>query len=548
MRFSAPVVDATLTAVPLFSALAFAPHFAPVPPPGPMPPGVEVLNAFAWSNYGTNLSANVGTLYRLSNGPQNQAAVGLDAIRWAVRHLASSNGSGSVSGSRWSFSGVALSDRAMFDVRAMAKRLAFAAGDLADPAEAASLVQVQAGCTVEQLIAYAEGLGRDLPAMGGNCGQTVAGAISTGTHGGFVDRPGFPEMVRALYLVGEDGTRHWLERGAKPVLSASAVAAYRSAGVQVHTDDAYFEHAVVSLGTFGLIYAVVLETVPAYGVRLDRRAVDFDDALDAQAFDRDFSAYGPDPVLDFAAVVNPYRMSLQGGRWRGNGVGTAVRTVLQPAPLGAPPPPGGNVSSPINDADLSRLLAAFATVLPGAVSPLVDVLMASLYGPRSAVGPMSVGYPLALTHAPTLGMELGFPAARAREALGVALDYLHRAPTPLPGVLALRQTPQSKATFSLARWAPTATLEFCLLKVPGTEELLTGLLEQFDRQAFEFTVHLGMLHGRSSAGQAFLTPERFARMFGGPAVIASWLAARRSSCPRGTVFSNPLTRSLGLTS
>jgi hypothetical protein len=531
---------------PVSSPLLGARQVEAAAPLGPQPDGVQIMQNYAWENYGTNLATNVATRYRLSNGRVNDANVGLEAIRWAVEHCAQNGGNASISGSTWSFSPVAMSPRATFDITFMAKQLAFDASSLANPAELPSLVQVQGGTMIQQLIAYAENAGRDLIAMGGNCGQTVAGAVSTGTHGGFVDRPGFPDMVRALYVVGEDGHRHWFERASKPVISDARKQVLEAANVSVHRDDSQFNHAVVSLGAFGLIYAVTLETAPTYSIKLHRKQGNFDDALDRATFDRDFSAYGPQPVMDFATVVNPFQMQLQNGKWRGQNC--AVPTVVWPSNVPPVPPPDGGVQKPLNDQDLAPLLAAAVSAVPAAIPPLVAPLMSTLYGDRDAEGIMSVAYPLSLTHAPTVGMEIGCPGANARDLFGVILDWIqNQAPRPLPGVVAIRQTPKSAATFSIAQFDPTTTFEFACLKVNGIEQLLGGLLDTLEAQPIPFTLHLGMLHGQDSAGQPWLTPTRFRKMFGANNVN-NWIAARIITCPDGHVFSTAATRALGLTS
>src|SRR5207244_5033306 len=135
-------------------------------------------------------------------------------------------------------------------------------------------------------------------------------------------------------------------------------------------------------------------------------------------------------------------------------------------------PPGGNVNHPINDADLAQLLAIFANWVPQLVAPLCDRLMKDLYVDRDAQGPMSVAYPLSLTHAPTLGMELGVPGPRARETFGIILDYIQEKAAqnqPLPGVLAIRQTIRSDATLSMAKWDQTTCFEFAFLGVQGPQ-------------------------------------------------------------------------------
>ncbi len=509
------------------------------PVAGPMPAGVVKQTNAAWRNYGGNLQTPVGALYVLTNGLTNDANVGLKAIVWAIREVGATGGSLSSSGARWSFSAAAVNTGAMIDIRAMAKKLGFNPSHLANPADAVSLVQVQGGTSIEQLIAYAEGAGRSLKAMGGNCGQTIAGAISTGTKGGFVDQQGFPDMVRALYLVGEDGSLFWLERGgARRVISDSMEAMLTAAHVKVVRDDALFNHAVVSLGAFGVIYAVVLETAPAYAVKLSRTRMDFDDALDAATFDNDFARIGAGRPLDFAAVINPYRMKETDGKWRGSGA--AWVTQLFPMPTGTATTLGGPGVS-LNDADLSNILATFASASPADIPGLMDLLIPVLYGGREAQGPFPVAYPLALTHAPTLGMEIAVSSTDARAMLGEILKYVHAAPKPIAGALSIRQTLKSEATLSAARWPRTFTFEWGCLAVPGTEELLAGLLDALEATGIPFALHLGQL-----VGNGWLTRARLDAMYGAEAVEA-WVQGRKTTCPTGKVFGSQLTRALGLT-
>lgn len=547
---SAPTLTATsLSGTGLASVIAAAglpvlATAAVVPPPEPMPPGVKVLQHQPWKNYGTNLQTTVAKVYQVTNDPPLDPESGMRALRWAVRDLARTGGGGSASGARWSFSPVALNTQATFDVQGLALQLGLTADLLHDPADVSRLVHVQAGTQVDQVIRYAASAGMALKAMGGNCGQTIAGAVSTGTHGGFTDHPGFPDMVRALYLVGEDGKRHWLERASRRALNDATLAKWQQMGVEVHVDDdALFDHAAVSLGTFGVIYSLILETTRAYGVQLQRLPLPFDEPLERATFDRTFA--GPVP-MDFATVVNPFALSKQNGRWLGPD-GSAVRTWLERVAPNTPmEPPHADAAQPLNDAALAPLLAGLANAIPAVVKPLVKLLLGELYKTRIAQGPMSVAYPLSLTHSPTLGMEVGVPTNRSREAFDVIVTYLQGAPRALPGVLAMRTTLQSKATLSLARWSTTTCIEFCCLLVPQTEQVLTGALDALEAAGIPFALHLGMLHGTVS-GQSWLTPARFRAMFG-PQAVDDFVAARKVISPKGTVFTNPLTRSLGLTS
>lgn len=114
-----------------------------------------------------------------------------------------------------------------------------------------------------------------LNTMGGAVGQSLAGALSTGTHGGDFNLPPLDHMVRAIHLVAADGAPHWIERsGANSLTSPAKFAAMgRLVGVlsglvpgNIHYDDELFNAVLVSLGRFGVAYAFVIEVRPQCGI------------------------------------------------------------------------------------------------------------------------------------------------------------------------------------------------------------------------------------------------------------------------------------------
>jgi hypothetical protein len=110
-----------------------------------------------------------------------------------------------------------------------------------------------------------------LPTQGGAAGQTIAGVVSTSTHGGDFLRPPIQEMVQAIDLIAPDGTRHWFERGGNASITDQMrlLAALGSDSLpltQAHYDDDEFFAVLVSMGCMGIIYSLVLEVVPQYGL------------------------------------------------------------------------------------------------------------------------------------------------------------------------------------------------------------------------------------------------------------------------------------------
>jgi L-gulono-1,4-lactone dehydrogenase len=112
------------------------------------------------------------------------------------------------------------------------------------------LVTVRSGTTLRSLNTALDRLGLALPNLGDIDEQTIAGAISTGTHGTGARFGGLATQVAALDLVLADGT----------VVSCSA---------EQRPD--LFAAARVSLGALGVISTVTLRCVPAFALAADER-------------------------------------------------------------------------------------------------------------------------------------------------------------------------------------------------------------------------------------------------------------------------------------
>lgn len=123
----------------------------------------------------------------------------------------------------------------------------------------AGLVTVQAGMTLRRLNAVLAWLGLGLTNMGDVDPQTVAGAISTGTHGTGRSSASIAAQVAGLELVLADGS----------VVRCSA---------DEHPD--LFAAARVGLGALGLISTVTFRVEPAFTLHADESPQPLDEVLD----------------------------------------------------------------------------------------------------------------------------------------------------------------------------------------------------------------------------------------------------------------------------
>lgn len=131
-----------------------------------------------------------------------------------------------------------------------------------------TLVRVGSGTTIAQLNAELDKMGLALPNMGGFDGQTIAGVISTSTHGSGIGYGPLSDLVRSLDIVGSGGTVYRIEPSGGPT-DRNAYEA-RHPDRQIKQENRWFQAAVVGMGCMGLIHSVILAVQRKYYLREKR--------------------------------------------------------------------------------------------------------------------------------------------------------------------------------------------------------------------------------------------------------------------------------------
>lgn len=179
-----------------------------------------------WRNWAGDQSCHPAELHRPSNREELAAAIAAAAA--AGRRV-------SVAGSGHSFTGAAMTDGAMVRVEALRGILD------ADPAS--GLVRVGGGTVLADLNEELAALGLAMENLGDIDCQTLAGAISTGTHGTGARLRNISAQVEGMELVLADGGVRELDAASNPELLRAAR---------------------VGVGALGAIAAVTLRCVPAF--------------------------------------------------------------------------------------------------------------------------------------------------------------------------------------------------------------------------------------------------------------------------------------------
>ena len=169
------------------------------------------------------------------------------------------------------------------------------------------LVTVRSGTTLRALNAELGGLGLAMANLGDIDAQTLAGALSTGTHGTGARLGGLATQIESLELVLADGSVVTCSASSRPELFAAAR---------------------VGLGALGVITAVTLRCVPSFTLLADERPMPVEEVLeqfDTLAAGHDHFEFYWFPYGRKALVKRNNRLSPAGGaaaappalpRWR----------------------------------------------------------------------------------------------------------------------------------------------------------------------------------------------------------------------------------------
>ena len=176
----------------------------------------------AWQNKHLNVSATVERLYdawnRWSDGsrpPQDVWQPGLRALQRIVRDAEASGKRVRGLGGGWSLSGAAVTSGFLVDTKQLNQLVIGMSPAFLDAnfqGDPGHLAFAQCGVSVMELNTALEERALSLSTSGASNGQTICGAISTGTHGSAHAFGAMQEFIVGLHIVAEAGKHYWIER------------------------------------------------------------------------------------------------------------------------------------------------------------------------------------------------------------------------------------------------------------------------------------------------------------------------------------------------
>lgn len=368
-----------------------------------------------------------------------------------------------------------------------------------------------------------------LKTSGASNGQTIAGAISTGTHGSAFRFGAMQEYVVGLHLLSGPDRSFWIERASRPVFSNPLIGVL---GAQAIRDDAVFNDALVSFGSYGLLFGVAIEAAPLYLLEASRRRLPIDDNLKRAMRTLDLSTIPtphPNEVpYHFEVVVNPHDVA--GGAY----VTTMYKRPYRPDyPRPTPSPDGRGPGD-----DLLAIVGKLGDAIPPIVAPLLNAVIGQQYktytqqwGTPGEVFAVNLGMQKAMS------AEIGVSVDRCIDTLDVMLSRPQV--RSYPGVLAFRFVPAGQASLAFTKFPTTCTIEFPAGFAQLTLDFLNAVWNGLDAAGIPFTEHWGQLNN--------FTPQRVRTMYG-DAAVDHWRATRAQlmDAPSRAAFSSTFLQSCGL--
>ncbi len=391
----------------------------------------------------------------------------------------------------------------------------------------------QGGCSIAGLTRQLKPFGQSLPACGASNGQTIAGAIATGTHGSAVRFGGIQEAVRGLHLVVSPTRTIWLV----PASDTATVDGFAAQlGAELVRDDELFNAALVSFGGIGFVQGVLIQARQAFTLRSFRRRLPYDDGFKQAVANMDLTTLPvPAPAAGlsredlwhYSGVIDPFHPE------RGMFV-----TAMYDQPCGpgsTHPTPGGVAPGDELYGKLGTLLDLLPGLIPGAVSLLIE---GDQKDHTDLCGTLDEHFAATETRGKAAGSAVSVATADAIRALDMMIE-INRAHGPFPCVFGLRFVPGTRATLGFTRFPRT-----CIIDVDGpfstrTRSYYARIWQALHDSGIDYGLHWGKVIGLSAAETRRLYGDRVDR----------WKAARDRLLPNPTVreaIRNPFLDELGL--
>jgi L-gulono-1,4-lactone dehydrogenase len=211
-------------------------------------------------------------------------------------------------GSGHSFSDVAVTHEYLVDLHRLDKVNLYDIQVRKGECKENKLVESQAGIRIRDLNRRLDAMGLALINMGGIDHQKLAGVVSTGTHGTGKDIEAMQGFVRSMVLVAGDGKVYRIEK----TNGITDPGKFNEPGIELIQDDNVFYSTVLSFGSMGIIYSLVIEVRELYYLRETKISTNWEELkkkwLDGSIFTEGDQESAGEAPRSVSFLINPYKL------------------------------------------------------------------------------------------------------------------------------------------------------------------------------------------------------------------------------------------------
>ncbi len=489
-----------------------------------------------WENRHETFIEDINDLYELGNLSSLDALAGYNdtttGLQGLIADAIATQTPLRALGSGWSWakiatvnSGVMLDTKPLntvFDITATSVSPAY-------PGDPKYLLFAQSGNGIWELEAHLRPRNLSLKTSGASNGQTIAGAVSTGTHGSAFDFGATPDFVVGLHVIVGANRHVWLERASAPVVSAAFI---QNLQTELLQDDDLFNAALVSFGSFGIIHGMMIETEDLFLLETYMQRMPYDDSLQGMMQTLDFTnanlPCGNERPFHFSVLLNPYDMDK----------GAYVTTMYKRPYQAGYQPPVDNAAGIGPGDDAASFMGTITEVVPALIPTLVNtVIGASLTLFSKQFGTLGEIFDNTTLRGKLLSAAVGMPIAYAARVANLMLS-INQIIGPFTGVFSFRFVKQTTATLGFTHFEHTCVMELDAPYSNTTYNFYTQVWQKLEDEQIPFTFHWGKVNE--------VTPQRIKNMYG--AAADAWIAARNKLLDADSIkiFTNPILQQWGL--
>lgn len=512
---------------------------------------IIVTDNYLWTNEHNNVKKQVLHRYQISNNTATQWKDGLKGIQEMIADVRSRSERLRSYGGKWSLSDVAICNDSIHDSKPLTYYGPVGKKSIigkplykdAKPLEK-RLFYFQSGAQINQINRALEDRGNCLATTGASNGQTIAGAISTGTHGSALKIGAMQDYVRALHIVTSENEHIIVQPATNPIINKGFSDIF---GAKLINDDKLYLSTLVSFGSFGVIHGIILETVSLYMLETYSSRVDYKLVEQVFPYLSTFDHTSSTNLTKFLKQIglpseeDPYHLDIIANPY-GAANNAFLRVMFKRAydKSKLSPEPDGS-STRVGD-DILSIIGSLAETTDLVVSPIVNTLFGSVaevqsgytQTPRNIFGDSIIYKP----KKGSASTELGVPIAKASDAIKLIMKIAKK--ENFAGLIGIRFVKNSAATLAFTRFSPlTCTIELPGLNSSNTQNFYQQVFNAMDNKGIPFTLHWGQ--------QGDFSPVRLASMYG--SAVETWVQARKVILPdpiQRYMFTNDFLKRCGI--